>query len=426
MANEFDEFNNPPTPALVFDAPAEEPAPAQEPAPAENVTAPVPAPQNAAAGAAAAAADLMGQPAAAAAAVAAAPASNEDGLGGISDSVLSEEERKQVDEFSKQIDLRNTQAVLQYGAGAQKKMADFSEKALANVKTKELGEVGDMIAGLVTELKSFDVQEEEKGIFGFFKKQTQKAETLKAKYDKTSINVQKICEALEGHQVQLIKDIALLDRMYELNLTYFKELTMYILAGKKRLKEVREGELARLNEKARQTGLAEDAQAAKDLDEMCERFEKKLYDLELTRAIALQTAPQIRLIQDSDEIMVQKIQSTLVNTIPLWKNQMVIALGLQHATEAAKAQSQVTQVTNDLLKKNAEALKQATVTTAKEAERGIVDIETLKQTNATLISTLNEVVKIQSEGKAKRAAAEAEMDRMEAELKAKLLEMSSD
>ena len=339
---------------------------------------------------------------------------------------LTPEEQEMVDRFAEQIDVTNTQAVMSYGAGTQKKMADFSERAIGNVRTKDMGEVGDMISGLVTELKSFDATEEEKGIFGFFKKQTQKAGTLKAKYDKTSVNVQKICEALESHQVQLIKDIALLDRMYELNLTYFKELTMYILAGKKRLKEIREGELAALNARARETGLAEDAQAAKDLDEMCERFEKKLYDLELTRAIALQTAPQIRLIQDSDEIMVQKIQSTLVNTIPLWKNQMVIALGLQHATDAAKAQSQVTQVTNELLKKNAEALKQATVTTAREAERGIVDMETLKQTNASLISSLNEVVKIQSEGKAKRAAAEAEMDRMEAELKAKLLEMSSD
>ena len=345
---------------------------------------------------------------------------------GLDDSALSEEERRQVEDFSKQIDIRNTTAVLQYGAAAQKKMADFSEKALENARTKDMGEVGDMIAGLVTELRSFDANEKDKGFFGLFKKETDKMATMKAKYDKTSVNVDKICEALEGHQVQLIKDIAVLDRMYELNLTYLKELTMYILAGKKSLKATREGELKDLYEKAKESGLAEDAQAAKDLDAMCERFEKKLYDLELTRTVALQTAPQIRLVQDSDEIMVEKIQSTLVNTIPLWKNQMVISLGVSHSTEAAKAQNQVTEVTNELLKKNAEALKQATVETAKASERGIVDMETLKQTNATLISTLDEVVKIQAEGKAKRAAAEAEMSQMEAQLKDKLLEMSRD
>ena len=347
--------------------------------------------------------------------------------GGLSDSMLTEQERVYVDEFSKTIDVRDTEAVLSYGAAAQKKMADFSERALQNVKTKDLGEVGDMLAGLVTELKSFDADEEEKkGLFGLFKKTADKATTLKARYEKTSVNVEQIVQALEAHQVQLIKDIAVLDKMYELNLSYFKELTMYILAGKKRLKEVREGELAELRAKAERTGLAEDAQAAKDLDEMCERFEKKLYDLELTRTIALQTAPQIRLIQDSDEVMVQKIQSTLVNTIPLWKNQMVIALGIQHSTEAAAAQHAVTQVTNELLKKNAEKLKQATIETAKEAERGIVDMETLKTTNATLISTLDEVLKIQSEGKTKRAQAEAEMAKMEEELKRKLLRMAAD
>ncbi|MCR5160534.1 MAG: toxic anion resistance protein [Lachnospiraceae bacterium] len=354
-------------------------------------------------------------------------APEETAEGGLSDSMLTEEERVYVDEFSKTIDVRDTEAVLSYGAAAQKKMADFSERALQNVKTKDLGEVGDMLAGLVTELKSFDADEEEKkGLFGLFKKTADKATTMKAKYEKTSVNVEKIVQALEAHQVQLIKDIAVLDKMYELNLSYFKELTMYILAGKKRLKEVREGELAELRAKAERTGLAEDAQAAKDLDEMCERFEKKLYDLELTRTIALQTAPQIRLIQDSDEVMVQKIQSTLVNTIPLWKNQMVIALGIQHSTEAAAAQHAVTQVTNELLKKNAEKLKQATIETAKEAERGIVDMETLKTTNATLISTLDEVLKIQSEGKTKRAQAEAEMAKMEEELKRKLLRMASD
>ena len=377
-----------------------------------------------AAAAAAAAAAVSDEPKAAEKAE---DAPEETAEGGLSDSMLTEEERVYVDEFSKTIDVRDTEAVLSYGAAAQKKMADFSERALQNVKTKDLGEVGDMLAGLVTELKSFDADEEEKkGLFGLFKKTADKATTMKAKYEKTSVNVEKIVQALEAHQVQLIKDIAVLDKMYELNLSYFKELTMYILAGKKRLKEVREGELAELRAKAERTGLAEDAQAAKDLDEMCERFEKKLYDLELTRTIALQTAPQIRLIQDSDEVMVQKIQSTLVNTIPLWKNQMVIALGIQHSTEAAAAQHAVTQVTNELLKKNAEKLKQATIETAKEAERGIVDMETLKTTNATLISTLDEVLKIQSEGKTKRAQAEAEMAKMEEELKRKLLRMASD
>ena len=345
-------------------------------------------------------------------------------LGAVDDSLLSEEEKAQVDAFSHQIDLTNSAAVLQYEAGAQKKMADFSQKTLDSVKTKDLGEVGNMITGLVTELKSFDTGEEQKGFLGLFKKQTDKLSTMKAKYDKAEVNVDKICHVLEDHQVQLLKDIAMLDNMYALNLSYFKELTMYILAGKKRLKEVREGELAELTRKAEATGLAEDAQAARDLDEKCERFEKKLYDLELTRAVALQTAPQIRLVQDSDQIMVEKIQSTLVNTIPLWKNQMIIALGIQHSTEAAKAQKEVTNLTNELLKKNAEKLHTASVETAKEAERGIVDIETLKQTNASLITTLNEVVRIQEEGRAKRRAAESEMASMEAELKNKLIEMS--
>ena len=344
---------------------------------------------------------------------------------GLSDDVLTEQEKAQVDAFAKQIDITNSTAILQYGAGAQKKMADFSEKALENVRTKDMGEVGNMIAGLVTELQSFD-GDDDKGILGFFKKNANKVGNMKARYDKAEVNVEKISKALEDHQVQLIKDIAMLDKMYELNLTYFKELTMYILAGKKRLKEVREGELAELVAKAEKTGLAEDAQAAKDLDEMCERFEKKLYDLELTRAVALQTAPQIRLVQDSDEVMVEKIQSTLVNTIPLWKNQMVIALGVEHSNQAAKAQQAVTELTNNLLKKNADTLKTATIETAKAAERGVVDIETLKQTNAQLISTLDEVVKIQSEGRAKREAAEAEMRQMELELKNKLVQMSRD
>ena len=434
MANDFTDLGNVPKPQLVFDAVPEtadedvnqaaqevpavsQTGPAEPASMAAQAAAAVQAPANAAAAAAAAVADF-GQ-------TSAAPASKEaEVLGAVDDSVLSDEERAQVDAFSRQIDLSNSTAVLQYGAGAQKKMADFSQKTLENVRTKDLGEVGNMITGLVTELKSFDAGDEEKGFFGFFKKQGNKLDTMKAKYDKAEVNVDKICHVLEDHQVQLLKDIALLDNMYTLNLAYFKELTMYILAGKKRLKEVREGELAELTARAEETGLAEDAQRARDLDEKCERFEKKLYDLELTRAVALQTAPQIRLVQDSDQIMVEKIQSTLVNTIPLWKNQMVIALGVQHSTDAAKAQREVTNLTNELLRKNAEKLHTATVETAKEAERGIIDIETLKQTNASLITTLNEVVRIQEDGRAKRRAAEAEMASMEAELKNKLVEMS--
>lgn len=340
------------------------------------------------------------------------------------EAALSPEEQKMVEDFSRKIDLHNSSAILQYGVGAQKKLADFSEKALENVRTKDMGEVGDMIAGLVAELQNFDAGEEEKGIFGFFKKQANKTAALKAKYDKAEVSVDKICASLEQHQIQLMKDTALLDKMYELNLTYYKELTMYILAGKKRLEEVRGGELAQLTDKARTSGLPEDAQAAKDLNALCSRFEKKIHDLELTRMIAMQTAPQIRLVQDSDTMMVEKIQSTLVNTVPLWKNQMVIALGVEHSNQAAKAQRQVTDLTNELLKKNAEKLKTATIETARESERGVVDIETLKTTNASLISTLDEVVKIQSEGRAKRAAAEQEMARMEQDLKSKLLEMS--
>ena len=418
MGNEFDDFKETPVPELVFGAAEEvkeEAAPSPEPetaAPAAAAAAAAPAPHTLAAGAAAAVEDL-GAPEAGA-------SSTE-----IDDSILTEEEKAQVDVFSKSIDISDSSAVLQYGAGAQKKMADFSEKALENVKTKDLGEVGDMIAGLVTELKSFDADEEEsKGLFGLFKKPVDKVSTMKAKYDKAETNVDNICRILEDHQAQLLKDIAMLDRMYDMNLAYFKELTMYILAGKKRLKEVREGELAELTAKAERTGLAEDAQAARDLDEKCERFEKKIHDLELTRAVALQTAPQIRLVQDSDEVMVEKIQSTLVNTIPLWKNQMVIALGVEHSAQAARAQQEVAEMTNDLLKKNAEKLKSATVETAKAAERGIVDIETLKQTNQSLISTLDEVVKIQDEGRAKRRAAEAELGQMEDELKRKLIDMS--
>lgn len=340
----------------------------------------------------------------------------------LDDSMLSEEEKAQVAAFAQQIDLTNSTVILQYGAGTQKKMADFSETALSNVKSKDLGEVGTLLSGVVAELKDFD-EEETKGFLGLFKKGSNKLETLKAKYAKAEANVNEIVQVLEGHQVQLLKDVAVLDKMYELNLTYYKELTMYILAGKKKLQEVRSTELAELRAKAEATGLAEDAQAAKDLDDMCNRFEKKLYDLELTRQIAMQTAPQIRMVQSNDTIMVEKIQSTVVNTIPLWKSQMVLALGVEHSMQAAEAQRQVTDITNELLKKNAEKLKIASVETAKEAERGIVDMETLKTTNQALISTFDEVMKIQQEGRVKRQEAEAEMQRMENELKQKLLEI---
>lgn len=338
------------------------------------------------------------------------------------DSILSEEEKKTVDAFAGQIDLTNSAMILQYGAGTQKKMADFSETALENVKTKDMGEVGDLLTGVVKELKNFD-EEEEKGFRGLFKKASNKVATMKAKYAKTEANVNQICKVLENHQVLLMKDIALLDKMYELNLTYFKELTMYVLAGKKKLAQVRTTELQELLQKAEQTGLAEDAQAARDLDAMCNRFEKKLHDLELTKTIAMQTAPQIRLVQGNDTMMVEKIQSTLVNTIPLWKSQMVLALGVEHSSQAAAAQREVTDMTNELLKKNAEKLKLATVETAKESERGIVDIETLQQTNASLISTFDEVMQIQEEGRKKRQEAESEMLRMEGELREKLLEI---
>ena len=328
-----------------------------------------------------------------------------------------------VDDFANQIDLTNSNMILQYGVGAQKKMADFSETALENVRTKDLGEIGDMLTSVVSELKSFDSEEEEKGILGFFKKNTNKLTNMKAKYDKAEVNVNKICSALEGHQVQLMKDIAMLDKMYQMNLTYFKELSMYILAGKKKLAKVRQTDLVEMREKAARTGLPEDAQAVQDLDGMCNRFEKKIHDLELTRQISLQTAPQIRLVQGNDTTMVEKIQSTIVNTIPLWKSQMVIALGVEHSTRAARAQREVTDMTNELLKKNAAALKTATVETARESERGIVDMETLKMTNESLISTLDEVMKIQKEGHEKRMAAEEEMQKIESELKSKLLEI---
>lgn len=340
----------------------------------------------------------------------------------LDDSVLTEEERRMVDTFAGQIDLTNSAMVLQYGAGTQKKMADFSESALENVRSKDLGEVGDLLTGVVTELKSFD-EEEEKGLFGIFKKASNKIESMKAKYAKAEANVNEIVKVLEKHQVQLMKDTALLDKMYELNLTYFKELSMYILAGKKKLEEVRGTQLAELTQKAQLSGLPEDAQAARDLESMCLRFEKKIHDLELTRMISIQTAPKIRLVQNNDTQMVEKIQSTIVNTIPLWKSQMVLALGVEHSAQAVEAQRKVTDMTNELLKKNAEKLKMATVETAKASERGIVDIETLKTTNESLISTLDEVMNIQREGREKRQAVEAELRNMEAELKNKLLQI---
>ena len=342
----------------------------------------------------------------------------------IDENILSEEEKVMMESFANQIDLTNSTMILQYGAGTQKKMADFSETALENVKTKDLGEVGNLLTDVVTELKNFD-EEETKGFLGLFKKGSNKIEAMKAKYAKAENNVNEIVSVLEGHQVQLLKDVAVLDKMYELNLTYYKELTMYILAGKKKLQAVRDTELANLRAKAEMTGLAEDAQAAKDLDNMCERFEKKIYDLELTRQIAMQTAPQIRMVQSNDTTMVEKIQSTVVNTIPLWKSQMVLALGVEHSMQAAQAQRQVTDITNELLKKNAEKLKIASVETAKEAERGIVDMETLTATNQALIATFEEVLKIQQEGRIKRQEAEAKMQQMENELKNKLLEIRS-
>ena len=336
--------------------------------------------------------------------------------------VLTPEEQQMVDAFAAKIDVENTAQILQYGAGTQKKMADFSDAALANVRTQDLGEVGDLITSVVGELQGFDA-EEEKGFLGFFRKQANKLENMKNKYAKAEVNVEKIGNALQQHQVRLLKDSALLDKMYEQNLAYFKELSMYILAGKKKLQEVRGGKLKELEAVAQRTGLAEDAQAARDLSDKCNRFEKKIHDLELTRMISIQTAPQIRMIQNNDNVMVEKIQTTLVNTIPLWKNQMVLALGIAHSTEAAQAQRQVNDVTNALLKQNAEKLHMASVETAKEAERGIVDIETLKKTNADLIATLDDVMKIQADGRAKRLAAEAEMAKMENDLKVKLLQI---
>ncbi|MCI9437302.1 MAG: toxic anion resistance protein [Lachnospiraceae bacterium] len=338
--------------------------------------------------------------------------------------VLTPEEQKMVNDFAAQIDITNTNLVMQYGAGSQKKIADFSENALNNVRTKDMGEIGQMLAGVVAELREFDNEEEEKGILGFFKKSSNKLDNLKIKYDKAESNINRICKVMEEHQITLLKDAAMLDKMYELNLNYFKELSMYILAGKKKLEQARTVELPKLLAKAEQSGLPEDTQAANDYASMCERFEKKIYDLELTRTISMQMAPQIRLIQSNDTAMSEKIQSTLVNTIPLWKSQMVIAIGLNHSTEAARAQKEVTDMTNSLLKKNAETLKIATIETARESERGIVDIETLTATNKTLISTLDEVMKIQEDGRAKRKSAEQELSRIEDEMRQKLLTVS--
>ena len=338
--------------------------------------------------------------------------------------VLTPAEQKMVDDFAAQIDITNTQLVLQYGAGSQKKIADFSENALNNVRTKDMGEIGQMLTDVVAELKDFNDDEEEKGFLGFFKKTSNKLENMKIKYDKAESNINKICKVMEDHQVTLLKDAAMLDKMYELNLNYFKELSMYILAGKQKLEQARNVELPALLAKAEQSQLPEDTQAANDYASMCDRFEKKIYDLELTRTISMQMAPQIRLIQSNDTAMSEKIQSTLVNTIPLWKSQMVIAIGLSHSSDAAKAQKEVTDMTNALLKKNAETLKVATIETARESERGIVDIETLTATNKTLISTLDEVLKIQEDGRAKRRSAEQELVRIEEEMRQKLLTVS--
>ncbi len=338
------------------------------------------------------------------------------------ENVLSEAELKMVDDFVKKIDISNSTAVMNYGVGTQKNLAAFSEKTLNTVKTKDLGEVGNMITDLVTDLKSFDITEEDKGFLGLFKKSGNKLQSMKVKYDSVEKNVEAVSNKLEEHQATLMKDVASLEQMYNLNLNYFKELSMYILAGKKKLKLLRETELVELQQKAQRTGLAEDAQAAKDFASMCDRFEKKLYDLQLSRTIALQTGPQIRMLQDADTVMAEKIQSTIVNTIPLWKNQMVIAIGVQHANDAAKAQREVSDATNALLKKNAEQLKIATIEAAKESERGIVDIETIRNTNEMLITTMDEVLTIQKEGKEKRREAEKELAQIEKQLKDKLME----
>ena len=343
----------------------------------------------------------------------------------IDESMLTPEEKKQIEDFATKIELSNSNLVLQYGAGAQKKIADFSETALNNVKTKDLGEIGEMLSGVVLELKNFDAEEEEKGLRKLFKKSSNRLSEMKARYAKAEANVNSITQILEGHQVQLLKDVAMLDKMYGLNRTYYKELTMYVIAGKKKLAKVRNEELPKLIAKSQASGLSEHAQEVSDLTALCNRFEKKIHDLELTRMISIQMGPQIRLVQSNDTLMAEKIQSTIVNTIPLWKSQMVLALGVTHAGQAAKAQREVTDMTNALLKKNAETLKLATIDTAKESERGIIDIETLKYTNESLISTLDEVLRIQTEGKQKRREAEIELNRIENELKNKLLSMQN-
>ena len=341
----------------------------------------------------------------------------------LDESLLTEQEKKAVEEFSKKIDITDTNMVLQYGAAAQKSVAGFSENALSNVRSKDLGQVGADLSELVVQLKGFGAEEEKKGLAGLFRKAGNKLESMKAQYSKVEANVDRIAQSLEQHQITLMKDIAMFDQMYELNLKYYKELTMYILAGKRRLEEVRAGRLEELRVKAEQTGLAEDAQAYNDMVNLCNRFEKKLHDLELTRMISVQMGPQTRLLQDNDTQMVEKIQSSLVNTIPLWKSQMVLALGMEHGRQATAAQNAVTEMTNELLKKNADALKMGTIATAKESERSIVDIETLQHTNQQLIATLDEVLAIQQEGAAKRRAAEAELGRIEGELKQKLMEL---
>ncbi|MBQ2816438.1 MAG: toxic anion resistance protein [Clostridia bacterium] len=341
----------------------------------------------------------------------------------VDDSMLSDKEKEVVEDFAKKIDITNSNMVLQYGAEAQRKMAEFSTGALENVRTKDLGEIGDSISDLIGQLRSFDAEEESKGLFGFFKRTSNRIQALTTKYNKVEDNVDKIVSTLEGHQVQLLKDIAILDKLYERNLVNFKELTMYIIAGKKRLGDARTNELQALIDKATASGKPEDAQEANDFSALCDRFEKKLHDLELTRNVSIQMGPQIRLVQNNDTMMTEKIQSTIVNTIPLWKSQMVLALGMAHSQQAMQAQRDVTNMTNELLKKNADALRMGTVETAKEAERGIVDIETLKYTNEQLIATLDEVMTIQSEGREKRRQAELEMGRIEGELKQKLLEI---
>ena len=341
----------------------------------------------------------------------------------LDDSMLSEAEKRMVEEFAAKIDVMDSQLVLQYGAAAQKNVAGFSENALESIRSKDLGEVGEALSQLVVELKGFGQEEEKKGLFGLFKKAGSKLETMKAQYAKVESNVDKIVQQLEQHQLTLLKDVAMLDQMYELNLKYYKELTMYILAGKRRLEDSRARELPALRDKAETSGAQEDAQAYNDLSQMCERFEKKLHDLELTRVISIQMGPQTRLLQNNDTLMVEKIQSSLVNTIPLWKSQMVLALGLEHSRQATAAQSAVTEMTNELLKKNAEMLKLGTVETAREAERSIVDVETLQHTNQQLIATLDEVLAIQRQGAEKRRAAEVELGRIEGELKQKLLEL---